>query len=195
MIVIQDVLISDEILKEFFACQLQSCKGACCIEGDYGAPLSPLEKNEITQNKVSITPYLTEESKHFLAQAPGFEYREKENLWVTSCHEDGACVFMYKNELGIAFCGIEKSFRDGLSTFKKPISCHLYPIRVTKNEIAGFEAWNYDRWDICAAGCQHGHDEKIPLYQFLREAIIRYKGEAFYEELAAAADHINKADI
>jgi hypothetical protein len=93
---------------------------------------------------------------------------------------------------GIAQCGIEQAWRDGKVSFRKPISCQLYPIRVAKNDLVGFEALNYDRWDICSAACEKGKKEQVPVYQFLKEAIIRKYGEAFYEELDAAAQFIKE---
>jgi len=102
---------------------------------------------------------------------------------------------MTRNELGIAMCGIEKVWREGKIPFQKPISCHLYPIRISSNEISGFEAWNYDRWEICAAACVHGKKESIPLHQFVKDAIIRKKGEAFFEELDAAALALKSGEL
>ena len=97
---------------------------------------------------------------------------------------------MTYNELGIATCGIEQAYRAGKIDFKKPISCHLYPIRITRNEQTGFEAMNYDEWDICSAACQLGEKEQVPVYLFLKEPIERKYGKSFYEELDAAAKHL-----
>lgn len=190
MLVIQGVLISEEIITEYFACDLNACKGACCIEGDYGAPVIKSEMETIRNYTDIISGYLPEESREFLKNSDGFEFYDEAETWGTSCHSDGACVFMTHDEHGIAMCGIEQAWADGKIPFQKPISCHLYPIRVTKNEHTGFEAWNYDRWDICAAACIRGMREQIPLYKFVKNAIIREKGEAFYEELDAAAEFI-----
>jgi hypothetical protein len=190
MVVIQDVLISDEIIEEKFKCDLNACKGACCTEGDYGAPVDKSEMDIITQFVHVIAQNLPEQSKEFLTHHDGFAYYEKPGLWGTACHEDGACVFLTKNDLGISVCGIEKTWQEGKIPFQKPSSCHLYPIRISTNEISGFEAWNYDRWDICSAACIRGEKEKIPVFQFVKEAIIRKKGAEFYEALCHTSEHL-----
>ncbi|MBT8233919.1 MAG: DUF3109 family protein [Saprospiraceae bacterium] len=112
------------------------------------------------------------------------------NVDETSLMDDGACVFMGRNELGITFCGIEKAYYDGKIEFKKPISCHLYPIRVSKNEQTGFEALNYDKWDICSSACTNGKKQKIRIFEFAKEALIRQYGADFYEDLTNAAEHL-----
>ena len=104
---------------------------------------------------------------------------------------DGACVFMGRGSDGITFCGIEKAYYDKEVTFKKPISCHLYPIRVSKNKQTGFQALNYDKWDICNAACTRGDKEQIKIHEFAKEALVRAYGSEFYEELEAAATEIN----
>ena len=195
MLIIQDTLISEDIVEEKFACDLYACKGACCIEGDYGAPLEQVEMKYIEQYKDIIIGSLPEKSKAYLREKPGFEFYKEYKTWGTSCHEDGACVFMTRDELGIALCGIEKTWREGKIPFQKPISCHLYPIRISSNEISGFEAWNYDQWDICTAACDRGQKESIPLYRFVKDAIIRKKGVEFYEELDAAAQAIKEGTV
>ena len=104
----------------------------------------------------------------------------------------GHAFFMTFDDQGIAKCGIEKTFEDGDIELKKPMSCHLYPIRVNVNEPASFEAWNYDLWEVCSPACELGKKESVPVYKFLKEAIIRYKGEDFYEELDLAVEYTNK---
>lgn len=192
MLVINDTLVSLDIVDENFVCDLNSCKGACCTEGDYGAPLKANEMEIITQYIDIIKDNLPERSQNILETENGFTYFKEPKVWGTTCHDDGACIFLTKNELGIAICGIEKTYYEGKIPFKKPISCHLYPVRVTKNEISGFEAWNYDRWDICSAACTKGNKEKIPIYKFVKEAIIREKGQDFYDELDAAAEYMEE---
>lgn len=192
MLIIQDVIVSEELVTEKFICDLHACKGACCTEGDYGAPLEKNEMQLITQYADIIMDDLSEASKAIIGQNNGFEYYAEPKVWGTSCHEDGACVFLTTNELGISMCNIEKLHGEGKIPFNKPVSCHLYPLRVTKNEISGFEAWNYDRWDICSAACTKGAKEKVPVYKFLKNAIIRSKGESFFEELDAAAQYFTQ---
>lgn len=195
MLIIQDTLISEDIIEEMFACDLHACKGACCVEGDYGAPLEAEEMKYLEQYKDLIIEALPEVSKQYLKDHLGFEFYKEYNTWGTSSHDDGACVFMTRNELGMALCGIEKVWREGKIPFQKPISCHLYPIRISSNEISGFEAWNYDRWDICSAACSHGKKESIPLHHFVKDAIIRKKGETFFEELDAAAQALKSGEL
>jgi Fe-S-cluster containining protein len=192
MLIIQDVIVSEELVTEKFVCDLTACKGACCTEGDYGAPLGKNEMKLITQYADIIKDDLSEESKTVIEKNNGFEYYPEPKVWGTSCHDDGACVFLKTNEWGISMCNIEKLYSEGKIPFNKPASCHLYPIRVSKNEISGFEAWNYDRWDICSAACVKGEKEKVPVYKFLKNAIIRVKGESFYEELDAAAQYFTQ---
>jgi hypothetical protein len=187
MIVIQDVLISDEIIEENFKCNLSKCKGACCVEGDYGAPVSPQERVLLAELNNIILPYLPERSRALIEQNSGTVYVAEAKIWATACHDDGACVYLTKSEDGISMCGIEKAYYQGDIKFVKPLSCHLYPIRVSSNDISGFEAWNYDRWDICSAACELGDAEKLPIYKFLKGAITRAKGQDFYDELDAAA--------
>lgn len=190
MFVIDDVLISEEILSETFFCHLEKCKGACCWDGDYGAPLDESELKILDKINGQILSYLPERSRIFLTKNPGYVYEKKPKTWATSCHEDGACIYLqYEKDTGIAECSIEKAFQEGTIDSNKPISCHLYPIRVTKNKEMGFEAWNYDRWDICNAACALGKEKKIPLIRFVKNAIIRAKGEAFYQQMEEAYDY------
>ena len=103
---------------------------------------------------------------------------------------DGACAFMTRDENGIAQCAIEKSHRDGNTKLQKPISCHLYPVRVKTNPVVDFEALNYDRWDICSAACALGKELKVPLYVFVRDAIVRRYGQEFFDELNEVANDL-----
>jgi hypothetical protein len=192
MIVIQEVLVSSEIINEQFECNLSKCKGACCTEGDYGAPLSSEEMKVLDDIQDDIIDFLPERSQAYLRGNKGYEYYKPAKVWATACHDDGACVYLTQGEDGIALCGIEKAYYAGNVFFVKPISCHLYPIRVSTNEIIGFEAWNYDRWDICSAACSLGEANKLPIYKFLKSPIVRAKGQSFYDELEAAAEHLKK---
>jgi len=190
MILIDEILISDDIINDYFLCNLSACKGACCWEGDWGAPLED-EEIEILDNIMDvIKPYLPERSQELLDLSGPTAYYEELEKEGTNLHEDGSCVFLAYDQLGIAKCGIEQAYRDGKIDFRKPISCHLYPIRVSKNEDIGFEAMNYDRWEICSPACEFGEKKKVPLYEFAREAIIRAYGADFYEELEGVAKHI-----
>lgn len=186
MIIVQDKIVSDDVVEENFICNLSACKGACCWEGDYGAPL---EDNELT-----ILDTIYEDVKPFLSPAgiAAIEAQGK-HAWYkgvghgTPLIDGGPCAYLTYDALGIASCGIERAWHAGATPFRKPVSCHLYPIRTTFFDATGTEALNYDRWDICSAACTLGDKEKVPVYQFLKEAIIRKFGEDFYEELDGAA--------
>ena len=186
MVIVQDIMISDEVLKEAFVCNLEACKGACCWEGDFGAPLEPAELPVLAQVFEAIRPFLLPEAVERLREEGLYIIYEDEGPG-TTLMPNGACAYMTYDEKGIAQCGIEQAFRAGATDFQKPISCHLYPIRVKKNERVQFEALNYDRWDICKSACQLGKKLKVPVYQFLREPLLRKYGSEFFEELDAAA--------
>lgn len=187
MLVLDDVLISEEIFTESFICHLDMCKGACCWEGDYGAPLSVEETEILDKIQDKLTGFIPEKTVDLLKETPGYVYEKKAKTWATQCYEDGACIYLQKDETtGFAQCGIEKAYLTGEIRYQKPMSCHLYPIRVTTNKDLGFEAWNYDRWDICSAACTLGAEQKMPVFRFLKNAIIRYKNEDFYNRMEEA---------
>jgi len=192
MIAIQDVLVSDDIVKKEFVCNLNACKGACCWKGDFGAPVSIQEQKTISKILPNLKPYLSLESNKLLEEKGAFAEYDNGRFTGTSLHDNGACIFMKFDKNGTAQCGIEEAYNKGDVKFKKPISCHLYPIRVTVNKEAGFEAWNYDTWDICSPACSNGEKLQVPLYVFLKNAIVKAKGEDFYNELAAAAEHLQE---
>jgi hypothetical protein len=186
MIIVQDKLVSDELVEEHFICDLNACKGACCWEGDYGAPLEEAELPVLKAIYEQVKPFLLPEGRAAIEEQGQYVWVEESQGYATTLVNNGPCAYMTRDALGIAKCGIEQAWKAGIIDFKKPISCHLYPIRVEKNEEVGFEALNYDRWEICSAACTLGKKEKMPVYQFLKEAIIRKYGEDFYEELDGA---------
>ena len=190
MIIVQDKLVSEDLVQEQFICNLQKCKGACCWEGDSGAPLERAELKILDKIYPKVRPFLTEEGQKVIDTEGCYIQDAEDGTYGTSLVNKGPCAFMTKDVNGTAQCGIEQAWRAGEVDFRKPISCHLYPIRVSKNEIAGFEALNYDRWDICSAACSLGAEYQMPVYQFLKEAIIRKYGTEFYEELDAAAGYL-----
>jgi Fe-S-cluster containining protein len=191
MIIVQGILISDDLVEEHFVCQLDQCKGACCWEGDFGAPLEPEEIETIEKIYSKIKALLPEESISHIEANGKFDYYKEPGFTGTQLMKDGACVFMTKDKNGIAQCGFELANALGITDFRKPISCHLYPVRIKKNEGLSFEALNYDRWDICSAACSAGKKIKLPLYRFVKDALVRKYGAAFYEELDAAARYIS----
>lgn len=189
MILIDNILISDDIVKEDFVCNLQKCKGACCWEGDFGAPLEDHEKELLDNEFEKIKPYLDQSHLDVIEKEGLYQYYDEPKEFGTSLMPDGSCVFLVKDELGFAHCGIEKAHQDDQTTFRKPVSCHLYPIRIEENAQNGFKSLAYDRWEICSNLCVSNKSVKVPLYQFVKDAIIRKYGEAFYEQLDHAAKH------
>jgi Fe-S-cluster containining protein len=195
MIFIDNVLVSEELTTERFVCNLNACKGACCWEGDYGAPVTEKEIFEIQQYNEVISAFINEDSKSTMAGTNGFQYYEEAQSHGTALNEDGSCVYLIKDTKGIGVCTIEKVYNEGLIPVNKPISCHLYPIRITKNETIGFEAWNYDEWDVCSAACSLGSELNVPVYKFLESAIVRYKGQEFFNALESSVNnHLNPID-
>lgn len=189
MLIVQDKIVSDDIVEESFICNLEVCKGACCWEGDYGAPLERSELKILEKEYPKIRPFLNEEGQKHIDTHGTYDYFMGMKQHGTALLSDGRCTFLTFSELGIAQCGIERAFKAGATDFQKPISCHLYPIRISSNEVAGFEALNYDVWDICSAACTLGKEKKVRIYEFLKEPLIRKYGEDFYEELTAAANY------
>lgn len=180
MILIENTVISDDIVDEFFVCELSKCKGACCVEGDLGAPLEAVELEVLKAEYENIAPYLTETGRQAIA-SQGNYVRDWEGDYSTPTLGNRECAYAIYDQRGILKCGIEQAFFAGETDFRKPISCHLYPIRVTKYE--QYHALNYDRWHICAPACDHGAALKVPVYQFLKQPLIRAYGEEWYAEL------------
>lgn len=189
MIIIDDKIVSEDVVKEYFACDLAKCKGACCVEGDSGAPLEFDELDVIEGIVDKVKPYITEEGIKAIEENGSFYLDKEDGKMKTALINDGACVFVnYKN--GIAYCGIEKAWLDKKIEFRKPVSCHLYPIRVEK--LHSFEALNYEDWDICQPACSNGAKQKMPIYKFAKNAIIRKYGVDFYQKLEATIAHLKK---
>ena len=192
MLIIQDILVSDDVVEKKFICNLNACKGACCVAGDSGAPLESDEMVILTQIYEDVKPYLTEEGKAAIEEQGLSVYYDEPKEYGTPLIDGAACAFVTFDRKGTALCGIEQAYIDGKTDFKKPISCHLYPIRIESNKASNFEALNYDKWDICNAACKLGEKEQLPVYKFLKEAITRKYGADFYDELDAGAEHFHK---
>jgi len=186
MIVIDDILVSDELIEKKFICDLNKCKGACCQKGDYGAPVDNQEMKIIEELYPILKPYLTTEAIVEIEEKGLFNSYKNDEFTGTNLLSDGSCVFVKRNEIGTLECMIEKAHYNGKSDFKKPISCHLYPVRVMENPQVNLTAVNYSEWDICKAACDLGQRENLPLYQFVKEALIRKFGKDFYDQLDGA---------
>ena len=182
---IDGVLVSEEILREPFACSILHCKGACCEEGDLGAPLEESELALIQQDMDRIKPYLPTKAVDAIERL-GFYERAPDGEPVTQTLEGRACVFAKKDDQGHWQCGIEQAWKDGQTTFRKPISCHLYPIRISPLR-GGGEALNYDRWEICQPACDTRNNGGTRMYEFLRVALERKYGSAWYRQLKEVA--------
>ncbi len=189
MIAIDNVLLSDQVVEEQFVCDLNSCKGGCCVDGDCGAPLTQEETVIIASVYPRIKSYLKPE---YIAEIEkqGTHTMDDEFGYVTPAVNGGICVYAYTDELGIVKCTFEKAWKEGKIAFRKPISCHLYPIRV--KQMDGYEAVNYEpRKTLCKPACKLGKQLKVPVYQFLKESIARKYGEEFYDTLDAVAQKMN----
>jgi hypothetical protein len=180
MILIDNTCISDDIEDQLFVCNLDKCKGACCVEGDSGAPLEEDELAVLDEIYPFVEPYLSEAGKKVIAQE-GTHTKDFEGDYVTPVIDGRECVYAIYDEKNILKCGIEAAYLDGKIGFKKPISCHLYPIRVTKYD--QYHALNYDRWDICSPACSFGKELGVPVYKFLKDPLIRAYGENWYGQL------------
>lgn len=189
MLQIDDTIISFDLFEEQFVCNLVACKGECCIEGDAGAPLEQDEIEKIQEILPLIWDDLTEVSKEVIRKQ-GIFYIDEDNEPVTSIVNGRECVFTYTDESGVCKCAIEKAFRAGKTDFPKPVSCHLYPVRV--QQYNDFKAVNYHRWSICNCAVALGKQLKVPVYQFLKEPLIRKFGENWYEQLVVAAKELNQ---
>lgn len=194
MIAIGNVLVSDEVVKKQFVCDLTKCKGACCVDGDAGAPLDKSELKKIEGVYKAVEPYLNENSKKEIKKQGKYVFH-KEFGWVTPTIEEKICVYGITDDQGIVKCGIEQAFRDGKIKWKKPISCHLFPIIVTKSMDGVTQYANYEpREDSCKAACTLGRKLKVPVYEFLKEPLERKFGKRFYTALEATAEHLNQPD-
>ena len=177
MIQIDDILISDALAQEHFCCDLSKCKGACCQEGEEGAPLEKSELTVLEESYSFFEVYLDEEGKDTVKQQGKFV--KTETGWATPLiGKHGRCAYSIKDEKDTWICAIEKAHSEGKMEWKKPISCHLYPIRVT--HYPTMTAMNYEHWDICSPACSLGKSLKIPVYKFCKDAITRAYGEEFY---------------
>ncbi len=190
MLLINNVLIRDDVFTEYFSCNLDVCKGACCWEGEYGAPVTTAEIFKMEDAVEKIQSYLPEEKLREIKKVGVAVYNSDFKEYLTPLMPDESCVFLTKNKQGIHLCAFEVAFNDGVIDFKKPVSCHLYPIRIVKQKKSPFEIMEYREWDICSSACELGKKKKIPVYQYLKEAIIRKYGDDFFEELHAAALHL-----
>jgi hypothetical protein len=179
MIVVENTIISDIITEKHFCCDITKCQGACCIEGDAGAPLESKEVDYLISHFEKIKPYMTVSAVSVVEDSGVFDY-DSEGNYVTPLLNNKECVFLYYEDK-IAKCCIEKAFFEKKINFQKPVSCHLYPIRIT--EYTEFKAINYHQWHICDAAIPNGKKTNLLIYQFLKEPLIRKFGKKWYKKL------------
>lgn len=189
MLQIDNTLISLDVFEKKFVCDLGACKGECCVEGDSGAPLETDETKKLEQIYPKVKKYMTKS---------GIKAIEKQGTWVidqdgdkvTPLVNNHECAYTYKDEKGIVFCAIEKAYLNHEIDFQKPVSCHLYPIRITKYE--AYDAVNYETNKLCIPARIHGETLGVPLYKFVKDPLIRKYGKAWYRQLEIAAQELNK---
>ena len=194
MIVIDNVLVSDDIVEAQFVCNLSKCKGGCCEDGDAGAPISDQELDEVKNAYEIVKPLMTKEGIKEVEQNGLYRY-DREFGWVTPTVDGNICSYGFRDAAGIIKCSFEEAYNRGLITWKKPISCHLYPIKKSKSRFSDHDMLNYEpREDMCSPACSLGKELKVPVYKFLKEPITRAYGEGFYEALEQVAKEYFQRD-
>ena len=188
MIEIDGKIVSDDILCECFACDIARCKGMCCVDGNAGAPLETDEVDILEEEFGNYRPYMTPEGIEAV-ESQGFMVVDTDGDYTTPLVNDAECAYSYTEE-GVTLCAIEKAFLKGECSFRKPVSCHLYPIRLV-NFSNGTVGLNYHRWEVCRPACENGCKLGVPVYKAVKEALIRRFGEDFYAALEAAENYIN----
>jgi hypothetical protein len=181
-------IVSEEILERDFVCNLSACKGNCCIDGDAGAPLSAEETKIMEEIYPKVKPYLRPEGIAAI-EAQGTWVKGEDGDFETTLIEGKDCAYVIFDG-ATALCGIEQAYNEGIVSWKKPVSCHLYPIRV--KDFSEFTAVNYDKWDICSDACTLGKELQVPVYKFVKEALVRKFGEDWYLELEKVALDLKK---
>ena len=182
-------IVSEDILAKDFVCNLSACKGACCVDGDAGAPLSKEETAILESIYPQIKPFLRPEGIAAI-EAQGSWAIGAEGELETPLIENRDCAYVIYDG-PTALCGIEQAYNQGVVSWKKPVSCHLYPIRV--KDFTEFAAVNYDKWDICSDACLLGKELQVPVYKFVKEALIRRFGIDWYTELEQVAEEWQNA--
>lgn len=189
MFQIGETIVSLDVISENFLCDLSACKGECCVEGDAGAPVEEVEVDILNEILPIVWDDLSPQAQKVIEEQ-GAVYKDRDGDLVTSIVNGKDCVFTYYDGDHTCKCAIEKAYKEGKTDFYKPISCHLYPVRLEKYK--DFIALNYHRWRICKAAVVLGNKEGLKIYQFLKEPLIRCFGEKWYQELSVVAEEYNK---
>lgn len=190
MIQIDDTIVALDVIEDNFLCDLSVCMGECCVEGESGAPLENDEVKILEEILPLVWDDLSPKARKVI-DAQGVAYKDTDGEMVTSIVNGKDCVFTYYDEKGICKCAIEKAYHEGKTNFYKPISCHLYPIRL--QQYREFTAVNYHKWSICQAAIALGKKEGLKIYQFLKTPLIRRFGQAWYDELCLVAEEYEKS--
>ncbi len=189
MFQIGKTLISEEIIENDFVCNITACKGACCIDGDAGAPLDDRETEILVDIYRDVKPFLRAEGIAVIEKEGAF-IRGEDGEWETPLVNGSECAYVVFSDNGTAKCGLEDAYNAGVTTWKKPVSCHMYPVRI--REYSEFTAVNYHKWEICDAACSLGSELQVPIYKFVKEALVSKFGEEWYAELEQVANDMTK---
>lgn len=185
MIAIDKTIVSIDLLEKKFVCDLNACKGACCVAGDSGAPLDKEELEVLESVLDKVKPYMVKKGVKAIEKHGAYVIDSDGDYTTTLVSEKAECAFVYFDEAKIAKCAIEKAYLEGKIDWKKPISCHLYPVRITKHK--NYDAVNYSKWDVCKPACECGAKLDVPVYKFLKEPLIRKYGKAWFKQLEQSA--------
>lgn len=189
MFQIGKTIISEEIIENDFVCNLNACKGACCIDGDAGAPLEDEETQILVNIYADVKPFLRTEGLKAIEEQGAF-LKGEDGEWETPLVNGSECAYVVISEKGITKCGLEEAYNQGVTKWRKPVSCHLYPVRV--KEYTELTAVNYHKWEICDPACSLGEELQVPIYKFVKEALIRKFGKSWYSELEKVAETLSK---
>jgi len=192
MIIVGETLVSEELFEEFFVCDLNACKGACCVEGESGAPLEKEELDRLEEVYEEVKPFMRAEGIEAIEREGLYQLDQDGDLVTTLIGNHGECSFVTFDAKGIAKCALEQAFLAGKTNWKKPISCHLYPIRIAK--LKNGDALNYHKWDLCKAACSLGKKLEVPVYKFLETPLIRKYGKKWYKELQLAVKLLHEKE-
>ncbi|MGS2739679.1 DUF3109 family protein [Sinomicrobium sp. M5D2P17] len=182
-------IVSEEVLEEDFVCNLSACKGACCVDGDAGAPLDQAETAILDAIYPEVKPFLRKEGVVAIERQGTF-VKGEDGDWETPLVNGSECAYVIFDKRGTALCAIEEAYNHKKISWKKPVSCHLYPVRV--KEYSQFAAVNYHKWYICDDACALGKELQVPVYKFVKDALIRKFGEDWYRELEEVAEGLKK---
>ena len=192
MVQIQDTIVSFDLFQEYFCCNFTHCKGACCVEGAAGAPVLRDEGEKLEEAYEVVESEMTPDARA-VVEEQGVVYNDRDGDLVTSIVNGKDCVFASHDENGNCICLIDKAYREGRTTWRKPISCYLYPVRLRK--VGDFIGVNLHKWDVCSSAFIKGRRKGIRAYEFLKEPLIERFGEEWYKEVLLVAEELKKQNM